>query len=462
MGDFAKLLEPISAERPSGADLRYEKEFDDIKEARRQEDDSPQGLWQYEIKTADYKSAARLIEDALIHKTKDLRLAAWLAEAWIYLDGAAGLISGLGLLTGLLDKFWDSLYPEVDGDDMDLRAAPLEWFGSYFDPAKGSSPRLAVCRLPLTKSKLDFYAYQESRKVGYESEVKDSEPRKKARLALIGEGKITAEVFDKAFDETPKAFYKQLDADYKLALEELTKFDTISKEKFKTSAPSYAPLRKNLDEIANSVHILLARRLKTDPDPIEAPKPVESAATDEPAVDGATPAARPASATLDFSQLSGGAIASDEQAVLHVLAAAQFLRQHDPSSPLSYLLLRALRWGEVRSVGEIKPDQLAAPAGDVRVSLRNAANAHNWRLVLDVAEAAMSNFTGRGWLDLQRYSVKACDELGYTNAAKALRSELKCFLLDFPQLPKAILDDDTGAANPETLAWLEKEGLLPK
>jgi type VI secretion system protein ImpA len=57
--------------------------------------------------------------------------------------------------------------------------------------------------------------------------------------------------------------------------------------------------------------------------------------------------------------------------------------------------------------------------------------------------------------------VKACDELGYTAAAKALRSELKCFLADFPQLPKAILNDDTGAANPETLAWLEKEGLLP-
>ncbi len=446
----------------AGADLRYEKVFDDIKEARRQEDDAPQGLWQYEIKTADYKLVARLIEDALTTKTKDLRLAVWLAEAWIYQEGTSGFVDGLSLLIGLIDKFWDSLYPEIDEGDMDLRATPLEWFGTYFDPAKGSSPRLAISRLPLTKGKFDFYAYQESRKVGYEADVKDSDVRSKARLALIGEGKISAEAFDKSFDETPKAFYKQLDADYKRALEELTKLDTICKEKFKNAAPSYAPLRKTLEEIANSVHILLARRLKTDPDPIEAPKPAETAASDEAAADGAPPVARPASATLDFSQLSGGAIASDEQAVLHVLAAAQFLRQHDPSSPLSYLLLRALRWGEVRSVGEIKPDQLAAPAGDVRVSLRNAANAQNWRLVLDVAEAAMSNFTGRGWLDLQRYSVKACDELGYTNAARALRSELKCFLLDFPQLPKAILDDDTGAANPETLAWLEKEGLLPK
>jgi len=30
-----------------------------------------------------------------------------------------------------------------------------------------------------------------------------------------------------------------------------------------------------------------------------------------------------------------------------------------------------------------------------------------------------------------------------------------------PQPPKAILNVDPNAANPETLAWLEKEGLLP-
>ncbi len=146
MADFGKLLEPISPDQPAGVDLYYEKEFETIKEARRQEDASPQGLWEYEIKTADYKLVARLIEGALLTKTKDLRLAAWLAEAWIYLEGPAGLLSGIQLLSALLEKFWDSIYPLIDGDDMELRAGPLEWFGSYFDPTKGSSPKLAVCR----------------------------------------------------------------------------------------------------------------------------------------------------------------------------------------------------------------------------------------------------------------------------------------------------------------------------
>ncbi len=72
----------------------------------------------------------------------------------------------------------------------------------------------------------------------------------------------------------------------------------------------------------------------------------------------------------------------------------------------------------------------------------------------------MSRTCGRGWLDLQRYAISACDALGYAEAAKALRSELKAFLLDFPELHVSTLNDDTGTANPETLNWLRKEGLI--
>jgi type VI secretion system protein ImpA len=462
MGDFARLLEPISPEQPAGVDLYYAVDFDQIKEARRQEDTAPMREWEREVKLADYKLVVKLTEDALTRKTKDLRLAVWLAEAWIYREGTAGLLSGIQFLHALLEKFWADIYPKIDGTDLEDRASPLEWFGSYFDPAKGSSPKLAICRLPLVKGKFDFYIYQESRKVGYEAEVKDSETRKKARADLIAEGKVAAEIFDRAFDETPKSFYKQLDADYKEALACLAQFDTFCRDKFGRNAPSFGALRKTIEEIANAVHILLTRKLKTDPDPVE-PVASEEAppgeATD--ATSETQPAPAHSAATIDLSKLGGGAITTPDQAMLHVLAAAQFLRRSNPATPQSYLLLRALRWGEVRALPELDPSELFAPTGEIRVALRSAAATHNWKQVLDLAETAMSNLTGRAWLDLQRYSVRACEELGYTAAAKALRSELKCFLADFPLLPRAILNDDTGAANPETLAWLEKEGLLP-
>jgi type VI secretion system protein ImpA len=162
---------------------------------------------------------------------------------------------------------------------------------------------------------------------------------------------------------------------------------------------------------------------------------------------------------LDLSQLSGGAITSADQAALHIVAAAQFIRQTSPASPVSYLLVRALRWGEVRAAGESAKNDLPAPPSDLRVALKSSAAGKNWKNVLETAESAMSTAVGRAWLDLQRYAVKACDELGYVEAAKAIRSELKAFLQDFPELTSATLNDDTGTANPETLAWLRQEGL---
>jgi hypothetical protein len=60
----------------------------------------------------------------------------------------------------------------------------------------------------------------------------------------------------------------------------------------------------------------------------------------------------------------------------------------------------------------------------------------NWKQVLETAETAMSQGFGRGWLDIQRYAIRACDELGYKNAAKALRSELKALLADYAGTPQ--------------------------
>src|SRR5262249_1608827 len=58
---------------------------------------------------------------------KDLQLGAWLLEAWLHLDGAAGLVQGVSLLAGLCESFWDSVHPELEDDDPELRLAPLYW-----------------------------------------------------------------------------------------------------------------------------------------------------------------------------------------------------------------------------------------------------------------------------------------------------------------------------------------------
>jgi type VI secretion system protein ImpA len=74
----------------------------------------------------------------------------------------------------------------------------------------------------------------------------------------------------------------------------------------------------------------------------------------------------------------------------------------------------------------------------------------------------MSLPCGRGWLDLQRYAVRACESLGpdYEPVAAAIRADLKALLADYPDLLNASLMDDTPAANAETQTWL-RETVLP-
>src|SRR4051812_1050087 len=107
------ILNPISEASPAGESLRYSTVYDKIKEARRQDDDAPQGEWQRERKVADFVTVLRLANEAIATKSKDLQLAAWLTEALLNREGFQGLNQGLNLIKGLVENFWEGLWPEL-------------------------------------------------------------------------------------------------------------------------------------------------------------------------------------------------------------------------------------------------------------------------------------------------------------------------------------------------------------
>src|SRR5262249_38361150 len=121
-------LAPISAEAPSGASLRHDGTYDRIREARREDDPhAPQGIWQRELKRADWAEVDRVGAAALVMRGKDLQIAAWLLEAWINLHGFAGARQGFALILGLCERYWNDLHPLPDGDDFGARIMTIEW-----------------------------------------------------------------------------------------------------------------------------------------------------------------------------------------------------------------------------------------------------------------------------------------------------------------------------------------------
>jgi type VI secretion system protein ImpA len=445
-----ELLLPIAGDNPSGQNLYPTPLFEEIREARRQDDTGPQGLWEHDIKLADYDAVIRLAGDALASKTKDLFLASWLTEAWLSKQGFAGLNDGLQLMRGLVDQFWDTLYPEIEDGDCEFRASPLDWFGNYLEPSKGSSPALAVKSVPITTDGLNWLRYAESRTVPSQEDANESEVKRASRDKDIKEGKLSPEETDASVDQSPKAYYVKLHKDITDSLASLKTLEALADEKFGDAAPSFGKLRAGLTEVGTTVGIILKKKRELEPDP------EGEASTDSPELAGAEVAASSAGPS------SLGEIRNRDDAVAHILAGVQFLRGKEPQNPAGYLAARGLRWGELRAAG-VTPDPktlVAAPI-DLRTQIKSLALEQKWPELLEACERATSMACGRGWLDMQRYAIRACEELGepYQPLARALKSELRALLLDYPKLPEMFLMDDTPTANLETQKWLRTKVL---
>jgi type VI secretion system protein ImpA len=438
------VLTPIPGANSAGESLRYAPVYEKIKEARRHEDDDPQGAWQRERKVADWPLTIKLLTEALSRKSKDLQLAAWLTEALLRRDGIAGLREGLDILYGLVENFWDTLYPEIEDGDAEFRAAPLQWVGENLETAVRSTP--------LTRSGLNSFQYKESRKIGYEADAAASEAKAAERQEAIAEGKPTAEEFDAQFEATPKVWYVQLEAGCDAALESIDRLSELCDARFGEVAPSYRKLREVIEEIRQIVHVLLQKKREKEPDPVEPETPSEALG------EGSGAAAAPARAAMRM----GAEPVGRDDAVAMVVGAARYLRRTEPGSPAPYLMLRGLRWGELRTNGKnIDLSLLEAPPSETRQHLKRLMLQSNWKELLEAAENAMGTPYGRGWLDIQRYVCRACSELGrqYSPIAEAVKTELKSLLSELPGLPESALMDDTASASADTLTWLKDIGV---
>jgi type VI secretion system protein ImpA len=440
------LLNPIDGPNPSGASLRYDPVYDKVKEARREEDQPPPGMTEKDRKVADNSLVIKITADLLANKSKDLQLAAWLTEAWVKQRGFAGLKDGLGLCLGLVNRFWDTVHPELEDGDAQSRGAPLGFVGTKLV--------IPLSLVPVVeKQKYSTLDYQKARDLGYEDQATTDEARK-SRALRVKEGKLTPEAFDKVFEETPKKFYAQAEQDLDACLLLVDQLKQSCDPKFVDEGPSFGPLRSSLETTRHVVHGLLQKKREKEPDPVE-PAPVQAGAGE---TAGAEAAATGQARTGVLISVETSSEPPDRvEAIAKIAEAAAFLRRREPKSPASYLMLRGLRWGELRAAVDLAdPAKFEAPPTELRKHLKRLSLDKKWQELLEAAEAAMALPCSRAWLDLQRVVVQACEALGsdYEAIARAIRSELKALIHDFPQLLDATLMDDTPAANAETRAWL--------
>ncbi len=110
------LLSPISEALPSGDDLEYDAAFTALEAEAQPKAEQQFGDTLIPAVEPEWRALTGRATD-LLQRSKDVRLGVLALRAATRTQGLEGFSLGLTLLVGLVDRFWDTLHPQLDADD---------------------------------------------------------------------------------------------------------------------------------------------------------------------------------------------------------------------------------------------------------------------------------------------------------------------------------------------------------
>lgn len=332
-----RLLEPVSESKPTGDNLEYQPEFAELERAALGKPARQMGS---AVAPGESPNFTRVVELAtgLLQRSKDLRIAVQLVRALLETQGFAGLAEGLRLARGLLERYWEGLYPELEPDDQDamMRRAALSAL---------SAPELvsAVRAAPLLES--SRFGVISLRDVAIATGELQQPPR---------HSELDADVITACFRAAPpaalEALLEQLDA----ARSHVKAIDAVLAASPGASAADF----RGLDRVLYQASVLVRSHLE---------QPRRGAAVGERDLQEGDSAAQadtapPISGAREVAPVASGAIRS-RQDVIHALdRIGEYYAQYEPSSPLPLILQRCRRLVSssfLEIVRDLAPDALA-------------------------------------------------------------------------------------------------------
>jgi type VI secretion system protein ImpA len=110
------LLSPISEALPSGDDLEYDAAFTALEAEAQPKAEQQFGDTLIPAVEPEWRALTGRATD-LLKRSKDVRLGVLALRAATRTQGLEGFSLGLTLLVGLVDRFWDTLHPQLDAED---------------------------------------------------------------------------------------------------------------------------------------------------------------------------------------------------------------------------------------------------------------------------------------------------------------------------------------------------------
>jgi type VI secretion system protein ImpA len=324
MIDIDSLLKPISDGAPSGPDLRFDAEndrFEQIRTHRSALDAAvdPAGKG----KEPNWPVVAQISEDVLRNHSKDLEVIGWLTEALLHLERFDGLLQGMTLMRRTLETHWDTVHPGIDEGAIALaiRARPLSWLGSA-----SFLRAVKACRLAPAAT-VDTSWFSREGAVALEDETLSADRRAELRAG----GQIGTGEWDAAFNGLGRSELDRLHEQIASSLAELRAIEAFCGERYPgEEGPNLYPLQMQLDAM---LEFLVSRGAA-------APAEAEPIAEE-------TSVASPGIAAAPTATAAAGPIATRQEALKRLREIGEFFKRNEPHSPLSLLIARAVRWGDM-------------------------------------------------------------------------------------------------------------------
>ncbi|BAQ47412.1 MULTISPECIES: type VI secretion system protein TssA [Methylobacterium] len=270
-------------------------------------------------------AAVRDLAGALLTRSKDLEVAAWLIEALARIEGFSGLALGFALVDGLIDRYWPDLH-SVDEDDAEGRLTPLAGLNGVGGEGVLIQPIRMIPLVPGYPYGTHALWHAQS---GGRGTGQSGQDFMEARAA-------TASDVLRAHAETARTAHAAF-------LRMSATLDAFCG----TDAPPLANIRAVLEEVLDIYRGLLGTAWA---EPARQPAPPEDPASEARPSPPAAPGARPSGPR---------AIASRDEAFDELLTIAAYFRQTEPHSPISYALETVVRRGRMTLLdllGELIPE----------------------------------------------------------------------------------------------------------
>jgi type VI secretion system protein ImpA len=353
-----ELLKPCTNGGPAGFDLRLDTAHDAIYQQLRSAYSNSKSIEKklqeratgadgqplYTPEQLEWRKVKDLALKALRDHSKDYQIAAWLCEALVRVDSAAGLRDGIRFARRLGDDFWSGIHPMPEVEEGIEPPSPIEKITTrvqafvglltgMVDTSKGTFEGplvMAILGMPLTEG--DRYSFLELRQI--------KKSGKATRQVGASTQDVTIGEVQAAIDATPAEFYQNLFDDIDKCLAELDEFGKFldqrcgKDEKGFPISPSTAEVQKTLETCREMVReIGKAKGLFADA-PVEAEAGGALQVADgAPGQNGRRPFTR-------------------EDALAQLLMLAEFFRRSEPHSPVSHHVEEAVRWGRM-GLGEL-------------------------------------------------------------------------------------------------------------